>query len=268
MRSSKLVVLPYKIQSASAANLASALSQSLTLRVRRVFSDGAYRPTARSVIINWGHSSLPSWYVDGLNWWNHPSAVRTAANKTNTFMALSMYNAASPEGSINLPLFTPDRGEAEEWITRGAMVVCRTVLSGHSGHGIVVATTLDQMVDAPLYTQYIKKAKEFRVHVAFDKVIDIQQKRKRSGFDGEVNNLIRNHDNGWVYCREDIVAPDDLVDQALRAIRALGLVFGAVDIIYNQHYDKSFVLEVNCAPGLEGTTVEKYKEAFLGKLNE
>lgn len=145
--------------------------------------------------------------------------------------------------------------------------MCRRKLNGHSGAGIVVAARVEDIVDAPLYTQYVKKAKEFRVHVAFGQVIDVQAKRKRIDFSGEVNFAVRNHDNGWVYCRENIEEPADLRDQALRSISALGLDFGAVDIIYNQHYNKCYVLEVNTAPGLEGTSVTKYTEAFVQHLN-
>ena len=47
------------------------------------------------------------------------------------------------------------------------------------------------------------------------------------------------------------------------AIKALGLDFGAVDIIYNEAEDQHYVLEVNTAPGLEGTTLQKYTEAIL-----
>jgi len=54
---------------------------------------------------------------------------------------------------------------------------------------------------------------------------------------------------------------------ALAAVSALGLDFGAVDIIYNEHENQYYVLEVNTAPGLEGTTVEKYAEAFAKEFS-
>jgi D-alanine-D-alanine ligase-like ATP-grasp enzyme len=40
------------------------------------------------------------------------------------------------------------------------------------------------------------------------------------------------------------------------------LDFGAVDVIYNRAQDKAYVLEVNTAPGLEGSTLDNYVEAI------
>jgi D-alanine-D-alanine ligase-like ATP-grasp enzyme len=50
--------------------------------------------------------------------------------------------------------------------------------------------------------------------------------------------------------------------QALLAIEACGLDFGAVDIIFNERKQTAFVLEVNTAPGLTGQTVAGYVERF------
>ena len=57
--------------------------------------------------------------------------------------------------------------------------------------------------------------------------------------------------------------PTGLRDISRDAVTALGLEFGAVDIIYNDKSKKLFVLEVNTAPGIEGATVTKYKDAIL-----
>lgn len=194
--------------------------------------------------------------------------MKIAGCKLQTFLVLGSEASGTTLGTgVSIPPHTTDKAVATGWAGEGKVVVCRRKLNGHSGAGIVVAARVEDIVDAPLYTQYVKKAKEFRVHVAFGQVIDVQAKRKRIDFSGEVNFAVRNHDNGWVYCRENIEEPADLRDQALRSISALGLDFGAVDIIYNQHYNKCYVLEVNTAPGLEGTSVTKYTEAFVQHLN-
>ena len=73
---------------------------------------------------------------------------------------------------------------------------------------------------------------------------------------------VRNHENGWVYCRDDLDVPASVFSDATSAVAALGLDFGAVDIIWNQNQARSYVLEVNTAPGLEGTTLTKYVEAI------
>ena len=56
--------------------------------------------------------------------------------------------------------------------------------------------------------------------------------------------------------------PDDVTKQALLAVDGLGLDFGAVDVGWNQHYQEATVYEVNTAPGLTGTTLDKYTNAI------
>lgn len=189
-------------------------------------------------------------------------AVALASNKLSTFRALEN------KDGIRIPLFTTDRSVAAGWIRDGVVVVCRTQLSGHSGAGIVLSSTEDGLVDAPLYVQYIKKQQEFRVHVAFGEVIDVQEKRKRKELpeDFATNFQIRNHQTGWVYCREDIEVPDGMLEMGVQVVRELGLEFGAVDIIYNAKQNACYCLEVNTAPGLEGSTVDKYAEVFARNL--
>lgn len=95
-------------------------------------------------------------------------------------------------------------------------------------------------------------------------VIDIQQKRLANGareVEGH-NEYIRSHANGWIFAREDIVEPKELRSLALEATAALGLDFGAVDIIWNEKEDKCYCLEVNTAPGLEGQTLISYTNAI------
>lgn len=199
------------------------------------------------VLINWGNSE-PYPYRN-CKVINHPEAVNLASNKINTFSRWA-------RDSISCPEWTTDADCAYSWLENGNTVFARTRLQGHSGDGIVILSSTDDFVPAPLYTKYIKKKKEFRVHVFNDEVIDVQEKRRSMGSDAGF--LIRNHANGFVFCRDDIVEPTDLRDVAIKAVSSLGLDFGAVDIIYNAHYDKCYALEVNTAPGLEGTTLQSY----------
>ena len=60
-------------------------------------------------------------------------------------------------------------------------------------------------------------------------------------------------------------SPQQVLDQAKLAVKATGLDFGAVDIIWNNLQEKAYVLEINTAPGLEGQSVETYKK-FLNEL--
>jgi D-alanine-D-alanine ligase-like ATP-grasp enzyme len=88
------------------------------------------------------------------------------------------------------------------------------------------------------------------------KAIDVQQKKKRR--EHEVDYRVRNYENGWVFARAGVTPPAGVVEQALAAVSALGLDFGAVDIGYNEKFNRAVVYEVNTAPGVEGTTLLNY----------
>ncbi|HEY6020587.1 MAG TPA: hypothetical protein VIY48_12065, partial [Candidatus Paceibacterota bacterium] len=151
----------------------------------------------------------------------------------------------------------------------GDIIVARKVLTGFGGAGIVLhdpGTDLSND-NSPLYVRYKKKKHEYLVHVLNGQVIDCTWKRKRADFEGEHNTKIRNLAGGWVYCRDEIEIPQDLYEQAIKAVNALGLDFGAVDIIWNKKENKSYVLEVNTAPGLTGTTLQRYSEAFAKEIH-
>ena len=143
-------------------------------------------------------------------------------------------------------------------------IVARTLTNSSEGRGIKIFEKDDPNPPyAPLYTEYIPKKKEFRVHVWNNEVIHVAEKRKRKSHAGEADNLVRNTANGYVFCTSDINEPSDLRGLAAQAVRAIGRCYGAVDVIWNEKLNKCFVLEVNSRPGMEGTTVEKYADAIL-----
>lgn len=195
--------------------------------------------------------------MEGMRSINSCTSVAASSNKLVTFRTLK------DNPNVRIPDFTESKDEAAQWIEQGSVVVARTQLSAHSGSGIVMASRSDDLPDCRLYTKYVKKKKEFRVHVVGGQVIDVQQKKQRSDFTGDVDFAVRNHQNGWIYARENVEEPADLRQNAVEAVLAMGLDFGAVDIIYNAHQNQSYVLEINTAPGLEGTSVQNYTTALL-----
>lgn len=241
-----MIILPYNKASQSAKLLAQELG------VRRIRHKGKPVRINRT-ILNWGCSEIPNRVYNprGLQIINPPFSIRLAANKLEALKRL--------DGYVPIPDYTIVQQEALEWLPE-AFVVCRTILNGHSGKGIVLSTNIDEMVPAPLYTKYIKKDQEYRVHVMGGEVFFIQRKaRKLDVPDEEVNWQIRNHQNGFIYANQDVEIPDEYKEIAVEAVNRLNLDFGAVDIISKKNGDP-FVLEVNTAPGLTGTTLEKYCE--------
>ena len=211
--------------------------------------------TKPTVLLNYG-SIKPFPNFTG-RYLNTPQAVNNASCKIRTFELLTAANVPT------VP-WTTDYEEALEWLTDSkTMVVARTLTRASSGRGAVFVDNPELLIDAPLYTRYVKKQAEYRVNVAFGTIINIRQKRRRTDFEGEVDNLCRSHNNGWVFCSEGVDKSNEtLRSLGLSSIVALGLDFGAVDIIYNAHSNAYYVLEVNSAPGMEGETLTNFIEAL------
>lgn len=249
----KTYIYSHNPHSQGAKELANALG------VRRIkHGNSKFRGGAGKAIINWGSSNLPDQVAACERIINKPAAIRNASNKLKSFELFKEHDVTAPE-------FFKTKAEAIAYLEggNGRSVVCRTVLQGHSGVGIVIADTVDAVVDAPLYTAYVKKQEEYRYHVFMGKVVDIQRKaRKREVPDEQVNWKVRNLDGGFIFAREGVVESEQASQDSLKAIEALGLDFGAVDLIYNARENKYYVLEVNTAPGLAGSTLAGYAERF------
>jgi glutathione synthase/RimK-type ligase-like ATP-grasp enzyme len=211
-------------------------------------------PRRDDLIINWG-SSVP--YGRGGIVLNTSDAVATAANKLWAFNRMQ-------EAGVNVP----DFWQLQEEIPAEAYpVFCRTVLNGHSGVGIVVANSAQELVNAPLYVRYVPKQDEYRVHVVRGRVVAVQRKARRLDVD-DPNWQIRNHANGFVFARDGVDAPNCVLEHSIAAVDSLGLDFGGVDVIWNDRRQMAYVLEVNTACGLEGQTVQDYAQAFQAISNE
>lgn len=218
-----------------------------------------FKGAKNKVVINWGSSEVPP-EVAKCTILNSPEKIKLATNKLEYFKLLD-------KNKVRIPPFTTSKEEAAKWIAKGATVVCRTILSGSGGRGIVLTENANQLVDAPLYTQYVSKKNEYRVHLSVFRedqsaaIFDFQEKAKSLDADN-ANFKIRNLENGFIFKRQGVKLPDDVMKQAKAAFVASGLNFGAVDVIWNAKAEKAYVLEINTAPGLEGTTLQRYAEIF------
>lgn len=228
---------------------------------RRLYASTRFAPRVGDVIINWGcgEDTFPLRQLGPAKLFNPPAAVSMTVNKTAAYEEFSRHGVPCPD-------FTTDINTAKEWTNDGNTVVARTLTRASSGRGIVVCSGSDDLPRAPLYTKYRKKRDEYRVHVANGRVLHTQHKRRRRDFDGDINYAVRNVEGGWVYCIENVSAPKCVLAAATSALLAVGLDFGAVDIGYNVRYDEPCVYEINTAPNLEGTTLDKYVDYFKEEL--
>lgn len=209
----------------------------------------------KDILINWGSShdiddlhNLPDVIL------NEPESVKIASNKLLFFQELE-------DGFAKTVEWTTSQQVAQGWLDDGRVVVVRNKLTGHSGDGIIIVdpSETNEVPPAPLYTKYIFKDKEFRVHVCLGKVIDTQQKIRDPNKE-VVTWKVRSHANGFIFARNNVLENAARDTAAIAVIDKVGLDFGAVDII--QHKNQFYVLEVNTAPGLEGQTIESYAKAF------
>ena len=250
----RYAVLPYKQGSRSARALAEALGG----RVLKI-ENSKFRPRPDDVIINWG-STRTTERVGNAKLVNPYQSISAVSNKRTFFQKVS---ELEPE------ILPPHWTHATAIPNDAFPVVCRTVLAGHSGEGIVIADTRDELVPAPLYVKYIRKQDEYRVHVGNPNTTIAVQRKARSyaTSDEDIDWRVRNHKNGFVFVRNGVSAPESVISVAHRAIVATGLDFGAVDVVYNSYQQRSYVLEINSAPGLEGQTVEDYARFFAERSN-
>lgn len=248
----KYFILPYKLASKSTKLLASSLN---CKRIKPTNSKYIHKQS--HLVINWGsttqHPGVCSMPGAILN--NHV-AVKYATNKILCLESLSEHGVPHVE-------FTTDQTVAQAWVDAGHVTYGRSLVSSSGGRGINIYSS-GTVVAAPLFTKYFPTRKEYRVHVFKGTVIDITQKKRRS--DTEVNNQIRNHDNGWVFCHNDIEPIGDTNERiAIDGVQALGLDFGAIDLLIDRN-GRAVICEVNSAPGIEGTTLERYTTAFKSYL--
>lgn len=254
-----MFIYPYNSRSKSVRNLKDFMG---IKSIRR--DSSAFKGSPDKIVINWGCQSISPQALK-CRVMNKPDLVKQASNK------LSFFNLSGEE--LNIPDFTTDKDVAYEWAAEGVIVVARTSLNGHSGDGVHVLECLEDFnnfqahPEVGVYVKYIPKKDEYRVHIVNGKVIDVQRKAARRDYEGH-NYRIRSHNNGFVYVREGVAPDPQVLEQAEKAIKLTGLDFGAVDVIWNNHRGKAYVLEINTAPGLEGQTVANYAKAFAEMSND
>lgn len=247
------IIIPYKRKSKGARVLAASLGG----RVATVDATTHRNP----LVINWGNAKEPT----PSSALNGGDTLKGVTNKKRWFLSMK----ENAEVSSFLPPFWTNRADIP---SDAYPVVCRTILTGHSGKGIVIANTEDELVDAKLYVKYIKKKYEYRIHVGKKKtgeytIILMQRKARRKDHD-DPNWQVRSHKNGFVFVRNEVKPPESVLKAAVEAVKASDLDFGAVDVIWNESSEAAYVLEINTAPGLEGSTISDYAKFFKERMDD
>jgi len=214
--------------SASLKLLAGALTQRLGHKVYRTL-----KPSSRRIQYRYGHS----------------------VNK------IAQYQWFKDQG-LSALTFSTNEDEVFDWLEKGNTVFGRRLLNSSCGKGIIIMSNPNEYVVCPVYTLYKKKKREFRVHVFKDTIVSVVEKRKKTGWTDQRDTKVRNLANGYIFCQQVENEPAGLRELALAAAKVSPSDFRGVDIGYNERNDELFIIEVNSAPGITGSNIEKYVQGI------
>lgn len=247
------------------SNGASALVQAVCdagLSAIRRRHESVSRLRRSSFLVNWGNST--GYESPHLNAYE---SVARAVNKLGCFNSL--------DGKANVPPSMCTGVSDRVDVNTGPNIwLARRTLTGSGGNDIVVVRPGDEWPVAPLYVQYIPKLVEYRVHVFKEedsfRILTRQKLRESDAEQTNDQRLIRNRDNGWVFALvRDEGGAVKAEAEAQKAISALGLDFGAVDVIIGRDDGLAYVLEVNTAPGIAcAATVGFYSRNIINTYNK
>jgi len=261
--------------------------------------------TTYKVVVGWGAKTKEDIsFSAGVRVLNHPNAIRKNRNKLNALKMMAdndvnvgVYGAAKNimtainNGNIKFPLLGRTKfhqGGKGLWICLN-----KTQVKAARDEG------------AQYFREYQNITQEYRVHVCGGKVIYAQKKVTRSNMEeafvdqygkkiksvAEKNDvaldedtlayvlrrmakyhptpdhIVKSNYRGWKFSRvTNNNLAKNLKDEAVKAVSALGLDFGAVDIGKTED-GGVVVLEVNTGPGLEGSSLKAWKTALTSLIN-
>jgi glutathione synthase/RimK-type ligase-like ATP-grasp enzyme len=133
---------------------------------------------------------------------------------------------------------------------------------------VIYAVKKAKRTVAEMEEAYIKQEMERQISLSTknNEVLDqntmeifLRRQAKKFAQDG-ANMLIRSNRLGWKFIRVKTINKE-LEDEAIKALKAIGLNFGAVDCCIDAN-DKPWIIEVNSGPGLEETTFDTWVDTF------
>ena len=124
-----------------------------------------------------------------------------------------------------------------------------------------VRDALEQGAD--YFIPYVRTRNEYRVHVVGGEVPFMQLKEPSGKPKHRLYPWLRNKNTGWRLIR----CPElpKVSGLGIRAVAALGLDFGAVDVLRSDS-DELYVLEVNTAPALRGAQLEDWSQILMRRF--
>jgi hypothetical protein len=228
---------------------------------------GYKHPTKRmlvrkDILIRWGFSGEPK-IQPLVGYIGNTESIRLAADKLRALEVMKDSGVRVPEfgGRATLPNAPVYIRTKHHFAGRGLQFVENPQNSGS--------------IHLPGWNHWVKAITEprteYRVHVASGYLIHRQRKlwQGENPEPGSVEDRVRNHGNGWRFCSKATVK-NDISIQAKAAVKALGVEWGAVDILYLHDRGIAYVLEVNTAPALseESGSLRPYVGYLDSRISE
>lgn len=147
-------------------------------------------------------------------------------------------------------------------------IVLRTILNGYGGEGIILCRNIEEFnannTGRFYWSRFIHIDTEYRVHLLGGKIAKIFKKVRDENLEEE-EYPIRNNSRGYHFsvCNEEKFSK---LSKVIENIDFTSNSFGALDIGFIKP-NTFFILEFNCAPGLNNPdTLEKYVDFLYQKL--
>lgn len=214
---------------------------------------GCSAPSAQKIAMEDNSIRLNRGSRGDINWGRNRADTQLnpdISNATNKRVMRDLFSGAG----VPMPKLL-DNSDIGHAIFQGKTVLGRPD-SHMKGRGFWKCTTLEQVRKAyrgtrkkrpaTHFMEYIEAPREYRVHIFLDKSIRISEKAHTAFH--EYTTVKPTHNVKHVR------------KAAKQAVKALGLDFGAVDILADN--TNCWVLEVNSAPGVGGSVPKLYAETF------
>lgn len=245
----------YLLYSSATSTTGQTLLEELKKRGARL-SGGTKEPSGTiDALIRWGSVAALTKKVQG-RVINSKRAIVAASNKGEALKLLDQSGIRVPK------LLAPSEVKPEHFPVLGRK-------EHHvAGNDIVLCLQMKDLADARKlgcthFTKYIPRQTEFRVHVWGDDVIKVSEK-VLSEPERNKDPWIANFDEGYIFVSPKTKLSGQAKGMAVDAVATLGLNFGAVDVILGDD-GKTYVLEVNTAPGLQ---TDSSIEVYVNKIME
>ena len=261
-------------------------------------SGGTAKPAAgKEVVICWGAKTEADVVMGNGKIYNHPNNIRNNRNKLKALDVLKKGAVSVANFSDNFKLAgTKDfpfpiiartkfhQGGAGFWLCLTAAQVAQAVKDGaqyfqtfidikdeyrlHVVNGEVIygvrKVQRDNHAEAFIehYTEHVEdKAAKGNVKLDKDTIKFVMDKLARKFATGP-DMIIRSNTRGWKFSKvADENLNKELVAEAVKAVKTLGLDYAAVDCCIDAT-GKVFIIECNSGPGLDGTSFDAWTTAF------